>query len=190
MDQEPDDRHEQIRGVVRRGLVLLLACAAVVAAGTYVLVHALGLNNGHHARAVVGRPAPITPLPTTALPVPGDQRSQGAREGSDGATRAPASSRPGPRHHRSTGLHLDASPSTVGPMQRINLTGTWPGHDNVGLQVQRLGDGGWQDFPTTTTVQVGTFATYVETQRSGPNAFRVVDPDTHTASNSVTVTVR
>ena len=86
-------------------------------------------------------------------------------------------------------LYLNASPVFVRPMEKIYLTGRWPGHDNEGLLVQRLEDGQWADFGVQTRVNVGTFDTYVMTGRSGDNKFRVVDPDTQTASNEVTVTV-
>lgn len=178
-----DERETQVGSVVRRALLFLIAFAVVVALGTYVLVHALGLNGSSgDAASAPGRPEPVAPLPSTALPVPGDTSSSSPDGGAPGAAA---------HHHRKpTGLRLAASPLVVAPMGRINLTGTWPGHDNVGLQVQRLENGSWSDFPTTATVQVGTFETYVETGRSGVNEFRVVDPATHTASNSVRVTVR
>lgn len=174
--------------VLRRGLLFLVAFAVVVAAGTYVLVHALGLSgSGGGTTSVVGQPAPVSPLPRTALPVPGDHAStpSGQAAGSQGRH-----GRHPHRHATATGLHLAASPSTVAPMGRVNLTGTWPGHDNIELQVQRLEGRSWSDFPTTATVRVGTFATYVRTGRAGVNEFRVVDPSTHTASNSVRITVR
>lgn len=178
-----DEQRMQVSSVVRRALVFLVAFAVVVALGTYVLVHALGLNgSGDGSTSVVGQPGPASPLPRTALPVPGKDGSSAPGGGA---------AAPRPHHHRTPkGLHLSASPLVVAPMGRINLTGTWPGHDNVGLQVQRLTDGSWSDFPTTTTVQVGTFETWVRTGRSGVNEFRVVDPATRTASNSVRVTVR
>lgn len=178
-----DEREAQLGSVVRRALLFLIAFAVVVALGTYVFVHALGLNgSGGDTRSALGRAEPVSPLPSTALPVPGDASSSSPGGGSSGGGAH--------RHRKPTGLHLAASPTEVAPMGRINLTGTWPGHDNVGLQVQRLEGGSWSDFPTTTTVQVGTFETYVRTGRSGLNEFRVVDPATHTASNSVRITVR
>jgi hypothetical protein len=39
------------------------------------------------------------------------------------------------------------------------------------------------------SVSGGTFATYVQTSRVGPNKFRVIDTDTQTTSNEITVTV-
>lgn len=86
-------------------------------------------------------------------------------------------------------IALTANPSTVGSMQRINLTGSYPGGGDATLQVQRK-EGSWQDFPTSASVRGGTFATYVLTGRTGPNRFRVVDEATGRSSNPVTVTVR
>ncbi len=86
-------------------------------------------------------------------------------------------------------ISLSASPLEVGQMERIYLTGTFPGGEGTSLQVQRF-EGGWTDFPTSASVSGGTFNTYVMTGRSGPNKFRVVDAASGKKSNPVTVTVR
>lgn len=86
-------------------------------------------------------------------------------------------------------VSLSASPLEVGQMERIYLTGTFPGGEGASLQVQRF-ESGWTDFPTSASVSGGTFSTYVMTGRSGPNKFRVVDGASGKASNPVTVTVR
>ena len=86
-------------------------------------------------------------------------------------------------------LFLNASPVFVKSMERINLTGQWPGHDNVSLLVQRLEDGEWVDFGVQVQVRVGTFETYVMTGREGDNKFRLLDPESGTTSNEVTVTI-
>ena len=78
---------------------------------------------------------------------------------------------------------------SVSPMQQIDLTGTYQAGEGAILQVQRLEDGSWSDFPVTASVSGGTFGTYVQTSRPGPNQFRVVDTDTQAVSNEVTVTV-
>jgi hypothetical protein len=57
--------------------------------------------------------------------------------------------------------------------------------------VQKLTNGSWQDFySVSATVSGGTFTTYIQTGTPGLNRFRVVDSDTHLASNPVTVRVR
>ena len=78
---------------------------------------------------------------------------------------------------------------SVSPMQQIDLTGTYQGGEGAILQVQRLEDGAWSDFPVTTSVSGGTFGTIVQTGQIGPNQFRVIDTDTEAISNEVTVTV-
>jgi hypothetical protein len=93
-----------------------------------------------------------------------------------------------PKKPRSV-ISLSASPLEVASMERIYLTGTFPGGEGASLQVQRL-QGSWTDFPTSTSVSGGTFSTYVMTGQSGPNKFRVVDPASGKKSNPVTVRVR
>jgi hypothetical protein len=86
-------------------------------------------------------------------------------------------------------ISLSASPVEVSPMERIYLSGTYPRAEGRTLQVQRR-EGGWTDFPTSTSVSGGTFSTYVMTGQSGVNKFRVVDSSTGKSSNVVTVRVR
>ncbi len=88
-----------------------------------------------------------------------------------------------------TGISLSASQQSVSPMQQIDLTGTYQAGEGAILQVQRMENGAWSDFPVTMSVSGGTFATYVQTSRTGPNEFRVVDTDSDVVSNEVTVTV-
>jgi hypothetical protein len=86
-------------------------------------------------------------------------------------------------------ISLSASPVEVNRMERIYLTGTYPGGEGASLQVQRM-QGSWTDFPTSTSVSGGTFSTYVMTGQPGPNKFRVVDSASGKKSNPVTVRVR
>ncbi len=87
------------------------------------------------------------------------------------------------------GISLSATQQSVSPMQQIDLTGTYPAGEGAVLQVQRFEGGAWSDFPVTMSVSGGTFATFVQTGRVGPNKFRVVDTDSDVTSNEVTVTV-
>ena len=70
-------------------------------------------------------------------------------------------------------------------MQQIDLTGTYQAGEGAILQVQRIENGAWSDFPVTMSVSGGTFATYVQTSRTGPNKFRVIDTDSDVVSNEV-----
>ena len=86
-------------------------------------------------------------------------------------------------------ISLTTVQQSVSPMQQIDLTGTYQAGEGAILQVQRMESGAWSDFPVTMSVSGGTFATYVQTSRIGPNKFRVVDTDSDVVSNEVTVTV-
>lgn len=92
------------------------------------------------------------------------------------------------KNKKQKSISLSAHPHSASTYQRVNLTGRWPGHNGVTLQVQRnLGDG-WTDFPTSAQVRGGSFSTYIETGRSGKNRFRVVD-GSGKKSNAVTVVI-
>jgi hypothetical protein len=180
---EQDDRRDRAQQFYAAALKVLLVAVAIggaIGLGTFVVVNALGLDDttdGNQGPVVT---SPVTPLPTTALPVPTELPEEPTPSGLvTGSPTDPASGE----------LFLAASPQQVNPMERINLTGRWPGHDAVGLMVQRLEDGEWVDFGVQTQVSVGTFKTYVQTGREGDNVFRVFDPNTNTASNEVTVTI-
>jgi hypothetical protein len=175
---EDDGRRSQVRGALLKGLGVVVALGLVIAVGTALMVNALGLDEGQ-ASGPAGSSTSGSPstLPTTALPVPGE-KSSGA-EPSESATpkRAPKA------------IRLDASPLQAGAMQRVDLTGSYPGADNTALEVQRNENGSWGDFGVQATVHGGTFATYIMTGHTGRNRLRVLDPATGKASNVVVVTI-
>ena len=106
-----------------------------------------------------------------------------------GPIAAIAASTPKPARSKDK-IKLSATPGQVGPGERINLMGTYPGADNVALQVQRKENGAWVPFADVQAqVRVGTFETYVMTSRTGGMKFRVFDPAAKAASNAVAVTV-
>ncbi len=114
---------------------------------------------------------------------PADTRTTSAQTSS---TSPPTSSR-APRR----AIRLVASPKEATTYERVNLTGTYRNAPSgANLQVQRAEGGDWADFPTTASVAADTFATYIETGRSGVNRFRVVDTGTGKASNVVVVVIR
>lgn len=174
------ERQERIVAAVLKVLGVALAIGLVVGLGTWAVVKALGLDS---TQVVSLGPGPVQPrdsLPTTALPEPSR---------SDQPAPAPSPTLTNTVPDGVTDLVLSASPSTAGPMERINLTGQWPGHDAVSLLVQRYEDGAWVDFGVQVQVRVGSYATYVMTGREGENRFRVFDPNSDTASNEVAVTI-
>ncbi|WP_182524871.1 hypothetical protein [Nocardioides dongkuii] len=117
-------------------------------------------------------------------------------EGDDGPaiTLAPGEDEPSEEPSESEAsddsISLSAGQTEVSPMENIDLTGVYPGGEGAILQVERLADGAWTEFPVTASVGNETFTTYVQTGQLGPNKFRVRDTDTGEVSNAVSVTVR
>jgi len=178
-DDDRDPRQE-VSAVILKVLGVALAIGLVIGGGAWVLVKSLGLDSAETSGTTLGGDDPVSPLPTTALPVPSDSDSPSS-DSTGIVTDVPTA--PG-------GLYLSASPVIVRPMERINLTGQWPGHDNEGLLVQRFEGGKWTDFGVHVNVNLGTFETYVMTGHTGDQKFRVFDPGTDIASNEVTITVQ
>ncbi|MGH3413458.1 MAG: hypothetical protein ACRDPH_10310 [Marmoricola sp.] len=183
-----DDERSEVNTVLRKAGLLLLGFCVVVALGTWLVVHALGLSDPGTSPPADAKP--VQTLPSSALPQPSQQPTPHQATSHHDAK---ASHRAHHRHHAKAkrhGIRLHASPVSVQPMQRINLTGRYPGHDNVALQVQRKEGGAWGDFPTQASVEMGTFQTYVMSGHSGLNLFRVYDPGANRASNAVQVRIR
>jgi len=182
-DRESDrERQERILNAVLKVVGVAVVIGLAIGLGTWVMVKSLGLNTTDTSTVGPAPVTPIQPLPTKAIPLPGNTSSP-----TDTPTDYPTNIvTPSPGNGD---LFLSASPVFVKSMERINLTGQWPGKDNVSLLVQRYENGEWVDFGVQVTVQIGTFETYVMTGREGDNKFRIYDPESNTASNEVTVTV-
>lgn len=175
-----EERSEQVRSALLKGVGVIVAIAVVIALGTTLLVHALGLNSDS-SDSPVGSATTVapSPLPSSALPQPSDSSSP-----SPDVAISPTAAANG------ADIELQVSPVIASPMERINLTGTYPRADNVSLQVQRFSDGAWTDFDAKTTVHVGTFATYIMTGRVGENRLRVYDAAAKKGSNVILVTIK
>ncbi len=180
-DDNDEDRSDQVRNALLKALAVVVGIGVVIALGTIVVVRALGLDEEGSSGPVGAEPSqPRKPLPSTALPVPGEKSAEA--EPTDDPTEEAKKKKKRP-------LQLQASPLSVRPNERVNLTGTYRGADNVGLQVQRFEDGGWRDFGVSATVRVGTYETWVITGRTGRQRFRMWDPAASRGSNPVDVTI-
>lgn len=182
-DNEPEqDRSAQVRSALLKAAAVIIGIAAVIALGTTLLVRGLGLSDETDTGTpAVGKPTPVQPLPTTALPLPEKSRPPSPTESvSESPSESPsANGKP----------QLAATPVIARSMERVTLSGTYPGRDAMSLQVQRFEEGRWVDFPVSAKVRVGTFDTYLMTGRAGENRFRVFDTVDKVASNPVTVTI-
>lgn len=182
--QDPEDRQQEIRSAVLKFLGITAILGLVIWIGTSVVVNSLDLDEANNGPITGSGPiAPISQLPTVALPSATPTATASA-EPTEVPTRTPS-----PTNKGEKGLTLVASPMSVGAGQRIDLSGQWPGRDNVSLHVQRFESGEWGDFGVQVQVRVGSYATYILTSRTGENRFRVYDVASGTASNTVTVTV-
>ena len=124
---------------------------------------------------------------TERLHIPRNVASSTPGPSASSSTPAPATHTSKPPQHLIT---LEVTPSSVGSFEHINLSGSYRAPDGTRLQVQRKENGVWTDFPVTTSVSAGTFATYVQTSHTGLNLFRVSDGASGRTSNVVKVTVR
>ena len=168
---------------VLTGLIALVGVAVAIGllGGLAVIVgvKATGIGGSSEASDELGSSATFRlPKPTDTSTVTPAEETTEPSAGTESSSEAPA-----------TDISLSAAQQSVSPMQQIDLTGTYRAGEGAILQVQRMENGAWSDFPVTMSVSGGTFATYVQTSRTGPNQFRVVDTDSDVVSNEVTVTV-
>ena len=171
------------------GAGVLVAVALVI--GGVVSVIALG------AAKVTGiDSAGSGPSSPPSLYIPSDQPTTRPENfpdptkpsGSASAAPAPSAAPTAKKKPKSKAISLQAFPAKVGANQRINLTGVYQGGEGAQLQVQRF-DGGWSDFPVSTSVSGGLFNTYIFSGRSGTNRFRMVDKANGRHSNAVRVQI-
>jgi hypothetical protein len=160
----------------------LVAAIAVVAGA-----HVLGLGGGHAANvAGDARGTMIVPKPQKTQPASGPSITLGSDP-----TSSPTSTKSPKIRKPKKEISLQAGQTTVSPMGRIDLTGTYPGGEGAVLNVQKFSNGSWQDFYSiSATVTNAQFATYIQTGTPGVNRFRMIDSDTQKASNEVRVTIR
>ncbi|MEP6814279.1 MAG: hypothetical protein ABI873_01870 [Marmoricola sp.] len=179
-----DEQRRHLIEAVLKVIAVAVAVGLVIALGAFVMVKSLGFSDNTppaHSSLPNGSASPSA-LPTVALGSPSATETSGTA----------GSSTPSPTNKpkKKPAIQMSATPISVQPMERINITGTWRAHDNVALQVQRKENGAWTDFAgVQAQVQVGTFTTYVMTSRAGANRFRVRDPASGKVSNAVAVTV-
>ena len=186
----PEPAPERKQHPVVAGLIALvgvgLAIGLLAGGATLVATRVMGLGGETTATDSTARQSMYLPKPEPTT----------ASAASSLPTLPPASEPTGPvltTPTKDTGITLTAAQTTVGQMGRIDLTGTYPTGEGAVLQVQRAsgpGDDSWVDFPVSVTVSGGQFSTYVQTGRTGPNRFRVIDTDSDQVSNEVTITVQ
>lgn len=121
--------------------------------------------------------------------VPNRPKKSAGSSGGSGRSDSNSSASPDSPGPQKKGITLQLFPQQVSPGQRINLSGVYANGEGARLRVQRFEHGSWSDFPVTTSVSGGQFATYITTSHTGPQRFRVVDKAAHRHSNAVRVRV-
>jgi hypothetical protein len=186
----PDVRHDEERPVVF-GLLALVGVAVAVGLVASVAVvvgaHVLGISGGK-AAVVAGDDGAtmVVPKPQKTQPADGPSITLGSSPSTGDTTSAPPKIKKPKKQ-----ISLQSGETSVAPMGRIDLTGTYPGGEGAVLNVQKFSNGSWQDFYSiSATVTGGAFSTYIQTGTPGMNRFRVIDSDTHLASNQVKVQIR
>lgn len=171
---------------VLTGLVALVGVAVVVGLvlGGAALAATKVLGIGGDAATTETTAADSLYLPT---PSPTEDSTEPAFTFAPGETETPEES--SSESATAEGITLSAGQTEVGAMERIDLTGVYPGGEGAILQVERLVDGEWGEFEVTVSVSDETFSTYVQTGKLGVNEFRLRDTDNDQLSNVVSVTV-
>jgi len=188
--RRPGVRPDEERPVVFGLLALVgVAVAFGLVASVVFLVGArvVGLSGGHAAVVAGDDGATLdVPKPQKTPPPSGPSITLGSSPTTD-TTSSPPPKIKKPKKQ----ISLQSGQSSVAPMGRIDLTGTYPGGEGAVLNVQKFSNGSWQDFYSiSATVTGGTFSTYIQTGTPGMNRFRVIDSDSKLASNEVRVRIR
>jgi hypothetical protein len=197
---EPPVTHDQdqFRSRAIRATLTVVGIAAViglvVGGLTAAAVYLTGLVPAEQDTSASSVPDPgqnnENELPTPSLLPTKSPTPEASAAPSEGATpkattkptkkRKPKPARP---------IRLLASSDSVSSFEQVTLSGRYPGGNGTSLQVQRKEGGSWVQFPTSASVEGGSFSTFVASGQSGPNAFRVLDPSTGRMSNVVVVRV-
>lgn len=189
---EPDDERENHALIVglRIALVTLVVIVGILLAGK-VLVAKLGLHGDSETNGFVGGPVPVSPIPeATATPSASPTDSTVDDSPLPALSEPPAPTDIPPSEPVPPGLVLTISPTSVRSGQTFNISGTYAGRDGVQLQLQRLENGIWADYPNDITVTMGSYSTTAESTMAGTNSFRVYDQTADRWSNVVSVLVR
>ena len=184
-DEDPGENHALIVGL-RIALVTLVVIVGILLAGR-ILVDKLHLHADNSANGFLGGPVPVSPIPeTTATPTPTPAQDISQPNLSE----PPAPTDTPPPDSVPPGLVLTISPSTVASGQTFTASGTYAGRDGVQLQLQRLENGVWADYPNDINVSMGSYSTTAVSTMTGTNSFRVYDQSANRASNVVSILVR
>jgi len=160
-----------------------LVVGLLISGGALAASSLLGLDGGDDDGTASSQQSMYLPKPSATDPATGPQITLLPGQETPSATDPAASATP------EFAISLSAAQTEVGQMEEIYLTGVYPAGEGRVLQVQRLENGNWEDFPVDAVVSGETFSTYVQTAQTGVNRFRVRDTSSEQVSNEVRVKI-
>lgn len=190
---------------IAAGVTALVSVAVgvglIIGIGMIVGVNIVGLSGGGAAGEQATDPnagaslyAP-SPKPTktatgpaitlNASPTSSAEKKAGSASSTSTSSAKPAEEKPAKKE-----ITLQAGTVEAKPMERIALTGIYPGGEGAILRLERNEGQGWEEFGIPDVPVTGEqFSTVIQSGRVGKHKFRMKDIDAGTYSNVVTVTI-
>lgn len=188
---------------ITAGITALAAVAVgvglIVGLAMFVGVNILGLGGGGSsdratdpdagASLYAPSPKPTKTATGPAITLRASPTSEpGKKAGSSSASPSPSKSaetKPAEKE-----ITLQAGTVRAQPMERIDISGIYPGGEGAILRLERNDGQGWEEFGIPDVpVRGGQFSTVVQSGRPGKHKFRMKDVDAGTFSNVVSVTI-
>ena len=189
---------------IAAGVTALVAVAVgvglIVGFGMFVGVNIIGLGSGETAGDQATDPdagaslyaPPPKPTKTAsgpAITLNASPTSTPEKQGASVST-SPSPSKTVAARPMKKEITLQAGTVAAKPMERIDLSGIYPGGEGAILRLERNDGQGWEDFGIPDVpVRGEQFSTVIQSGRVGKHEFRMKDVDTGTYSNPVTVTI-
>lgn len=189
---------------IAAGVTALTAVAVgvglVVGIAMFVGVNILGLGGGDGSSDQATDPdagaslyAP-SPKPTEAAGAPAvtlrASPTSAPEKKAGSASASPSPSKTVEEKPAKKEITLQAGTVEAKPMERIDLTGIYPGGEGAILRLERDEGQGWEEFGIPDVSVTGEqFSTAIQTGRTGKHRFRMKDVDAGTYSNAVSVTI-
>ncbi|GGU25588.1 hypothetical protein [Nocardioides albus] len=194
-------RHPIVAGVTAL-VAVAVGVGLIVGIGMFVGANILGLGGGGAASdqatdpdagASLYAPSPKPTKTATGPAITLDASPTSAPEKKAGSVSTSTSSSPSESAAEKPGkkeITLQTGIVVAKPMERIDITGIYPGGEGAILRLERDEGEGWQEFGIPDVSVTGEqFSTAIQTGRVGKHRFRMKDIDTGTFSNVVSVTI-
>lgn len=189
---------------IAAGVTALVAVAVgvglIVGAGMFLGINILGLGGGSAAvdpaaepeggaSLVVPSPRPTETATGPAItldasPTSAPKKKPGSSSTSASQTES-AETKPPKKE-----ITLQAGTVQAAPMERVSITGIYPGGEGAILRLERNQGSGWEEFGIADVSVIGEqFSTVIQSGRVGKHKFRMKDVDAGIRSNVVTVRI-